>query len=725
MVDLTYEASVQPESLPGRAIPRLPEEANPQAYGTQVGQGIEQAADVLQQVQDRVRQQAIKTQGMDANNKLQALSNSLTHDPKTGAFTKQGKDAFGLDQQYLPQFDQGAQAIIDAVPDPRARSAVEQMVQQHRNQLAEQLDSHELQQHKEYAAKTAQSSVDIATQAAAANYNHPDIIASNRDAIDFSLEDLAKQQGWSPEQLQDATHRAHVNMHQGILTNMLADQKFDMANAYLDTVKGELLPEEYKRATQAIQAGQAGNTAQGIVNAFRSQGPQAGAQAYAQLDQSNLSDEAKDQVREHVRQGLSLLNEQRRTQYPDQITQLETGIASGSPPANARAQADALYHSYALDQTQYASALSGIVRAQRQDDDNAELLAHATDAFSNRQPLDPQNKDNRDAANLLFGKLTNKAPPQSDAYANAAVSIADHVGVVPPDVVSQARASLTGGNPQDAAVAANLLARLQSTNPRAYAYAVDEKTRALVAGVAGPVQAGADPVAALNLARQNANLPKAEVDALKQRWESSKAPAGQSNALATILKSDPDFKPGWFTGLPAVPPLMQGEFNQLTHDYYQQTGGDLTASRQLAAQDLKRTWGVSEVNGKRELMQYAPEAMFPGLSAGVVREDLAKTVQENAAALENVDPTKVRLTATDRTARTGGQEWALSVPDQFGAYDVVRGKDGNPLTYRLPVSGNDYAAVRARQSQADLQKARAARELRDQLRQPGYNEPAL
>src|ERR1700676_234796 len=109
---------------------------------------------------------------------------------------------------------------------------------------------------------------------------------------------------------------------------------------------------------------------------------------------------------------------------------------------------------------------------------------------------------------------------------------------------------------------------------------------------------------------------------------------------------------------------MQGEFDQLSQSYYKQTNGNLQQARQLAAQDLKRTWGVSEVNGQREIMQYAPEAMFPGLSAGVVRDDLAKTVADNADTFQKADPSKIRLTATDRTARTGGTDWALSVPDK-------------------------------------------------------------
>jgi hypothetical protein len=160
-----------------------------------------------------------------------------------------------------------------------------------------------------------------------------------------------------------------------------------------------------------------------------------------------------------------------------------------------------------------------------------------------------------------------------------------------------------------------------------------------------------------------------------------------------------------------VPALLQGQFDELTRSYYNETGGNLGQARQLAAQDVRRTWGVSEVNGQREIMQYAPESMFPGLTVDAVRNDLAATVQANGAAFQDVDPSKVHLTATDRTARTGGLDWGLMMPDQFGAYEPVVGKDGNPLVYRLPVQQNDVSAVQARERQAALDAARATQQV--------------
>ena len=157
---------------------------------------------------------------------------------------------------------------------------------------------------------------------------------------------------------------------------------------------------------------------------------------------------------------------------------------------------------------------------------------------------------------------------------------------------------------------------------------------------------------------------------------------------------------------------MQSQFDTLTHDYYLQTAGNIEQARQLAAADLKHTWGVTQVNGAKQLMQYAPEAMFPGLTAAAVRSDITQTVTENADKFQRVNPAQVRLTPTDRTARTNGEEWTLSVPDQFGAYDVVRGKDGNPLVYRLPVFSNDVEAQRARDAKAAIDSARAIQQLR-------------
>jgi len=240
MVDLSYQASVEPEALPGRPYPRLPDEVSPQAYGVGVGQSVEQASGEIARVHDQMVQQARQTQLSDAHNQAQALSLQLTHDPNTGAFTRQGKDAFGLTQQYLPQFQKGVAQIAQGIADPKARLAFQTSVApQLQNQLVEQLDTHELSQHKAYADQTDQNAVEIAGRAAAANYNNPNIIASNHDTIGYTIDQMGQRNGWSPETIEATKDKAYSKFHTDVIDSMLTDNKIPMAQQYLNTARAQ------------------------------------------------------------------------------------------------------------------------------------------------------------------------------------------------------------------------------------------------------------------------------------------------------------------------------------------------------------------------------------------------------------------------------------------------------------------------------------------------------
>jgi hypothetical protein len=254
LVDLSYQAQVQPEGLPGRAFPRLPEEVPQGAFGGEIGRGVENAGEVAQQHFEQVQNIARQTQLTDAHNQLQTLSLGLTHDPQTGALTKQGKDAFGLPQQYLPQYDEQAAKIVAAVPDPRARQAAQLAAAQVRGHLAEQLDTHELEQHRQFGIQTAQSSIALAQQAAGMNANHPDLIAAQRDHIEASVDSLAQQQGWGPEQTQEAKLKAINGLHESVVRGLVSTGHSDLAQTYVNANIGEMDPQASESAQRLIYA---------------------------------------------------------------------------------------------------------------------------------------------------------------------------------------------------------------------------------------------------------------------------------------------------------------------------------------------------------------------------------------------------------------------------------------------------------------------------------------
>jgi hypothetical protein len=691
-----YAPQVTPDALPGRPWPHLPDEVSPESTGAEVGQGIEDVGEVMGHHAAVAEDQARITQAQNAENQLQALTLKTTHDPQTGALTKQGQNAFGLTGQYMPGWDSAAQQIVDSVPDPRARLAVQAAAGHMRGGLIEQLDTHEIDQHNAFAAKTSQDSVDIATQAAAANYNNAGIIAANWDRVNSAITVTGQMQGWSPDQVQEAKYQAGVKFHDGIVQSMLSDQKVGMAQAYFDSVKGQLRPQDAKEFEREIQAGQVTASANSILGLYRTN-VAAGGTALASLENSNLTPEQQDAVVRQVEQGRGDLAAMRQ-QDPairQQMTALDGAIASGTTGPGSLAQVDSLWQRGALTDDQRLLLRDQVLRSQKKGNAAQSAFDQAASAYTNRQPLDPKNAGDKKGVNLLFSRATVGAPPGSAAYNNAAAEIAARVGVIPENAISYARASLVGGDPKAAAQGAQLLAALQNANPRAYTEATDPQTRAMAARISSAVGAGTDPEVAVNMAREQRS--SADQKLLDTAWNAQR-PVGdtwqnlESAVLQKGLEGDPNYtESGLHFGntVPSIPTPMVAEFNDLTKQYFYHTQGNLQEARQLAMNDLKGTWGVSTVNGQRELMKYAPERMFPGLTAEDIRADLTASGHGDAHLIESPETS------------TNPRMWYLGEKDKFGAWDVALGKNGQPLRYQLPAP--DPKKVEAKE-RADLQK---------------------
>lgn len=682
----------------------------------------------ISNVADAVQQKRTADAGTWASNQLTDFR-VQTEQAMQDAKAKAPDDPQGFTGGVLDDFDKRADALRQAAGEnPLTWQFLQKAIPQLRAQVKENAMQWESQERTGYRQ---QSVIDNTTKLAPLVQADP----SQRLAVGAQLLSQIDAVGLEPDKRTALKNHVISELAlAGARGSAQSDPKGTLAqlsDADDQTFSG-LTPEQ-RDGLQQFARGQIVSTqSTALAQIFKDDGARAGYKALDTLDNDpTLSPDVRDDIRTKTNGLISQLREDQRAQHLPQLAQLEQSIATGKAGAPESAKAWDLYNANALDPDQLLSTLTSVDRAQKKAAEDAAVLAGGMKNFVNSTPMDPKAGDDKNAANAVFNALAAKPPasigtalassvgiaptgtPGEDGYANAAVAVTQHVGIVPPDVVSWGRANLVSGDPKSAAAAANLLSRLDETNPSAYGFAIDDpKTRAMVSTIANAVKAGADPTAAVALARRNASLPQPELDALKEQWQASKAQANQPSALISLLKSDPNFKPGWFTNVPQTPPLMQGQFDDLTRRYYDETGGNVTQARELAAQDLKRTWGVSEVNGQREVMQYAPESMFPGLTAGMVRNDLAATVQANGAAFQNVDPSQVHLTATDRTARTGGLDWGLMQPDKFGAYEPIVGKDGNPLIYRLPVQSNDLSAVQARGRQAALDDARATQQLR-------------
>ena len=241
-------------------------------------------------------------------------------------------------------------------------------------------------------------------------------------------------------------------------------------------------------------------------------------------------------------------------------------------------------------------------------------------------PLDPGDPDHRKAVELAYTDIPGE--PFSPVHNAATGQLVKQTGIVPKQVKSMVRSMAVAGNATQAMAMADLVDHIQTVSPSAISqFSTDEKAFALQ--VQEFVRAGTEPAGAVELARERVfKTSPAERDIVAANYRDESG--GNEDALDDLI--DDDFDNLFPFNQPDAPPLLQAEFERLSETYFLKTH-EINAARSLAWQDLQSVWGVSTINGSRQLMKYPPEAR-----GEIDRDDLP----ENALVIS--DP---------RTARDG------------------------------------------------------------------------
>lgn len=91
--------------------------------------------------------------------------------------------------------------------------------------------------------------------------------------------------------------------------------------------------------------------------------------------------------------------------------------------------------------------------------------------------------------------------------------------------------------------------------------------------------------------------------------------------------ADPKWYNPWNSGTPDVPDLFLNHYSERFREHYTRLGDEASA-RALAGQDMKKTYGVSEITGT--IMQYPPDAHYPAIGPKgreYLKKDLEATVR--------------------------------------------------------------------------------------------------
>ncbi|TWT23606.1 lytic transglycosylase domain-containing protein [Luteimonas marina] len=136
------------------------------AVGGLAGTGMAMADRRMQLLeQERIRQQeeADGSAMMDFENTLVTTRNRLLEDPNEGAATKRGRDAIGLESEFMPKWDLVVREHVGHLP-PRLQENARRLAAQHSQTLVLGLARHELKEADQYRAETANAGLALAIE---------------------------------------------------------------------------------------------------------------------------------------------------------------------------------------------------------------------------------------------------------------------------------------------------------------------------------------------------------------------------------------------------------------------------------------------------------------------------------------------------------------------------------------------------------------------------------
>jgi hypothetical protein len=180
-----------------------------------IARGAQDVARVLGAVAENERKKADEAQLMEFEGQLYGTENAIFNDGEKGAFSKRGKDAIGISQVAMPEWEKQTGALIDALP-ARLRMNAQRMRMERTRRNALQLQKHELDQSDAYHDEQATSTIKLAADEALLKRDDPQAVATAADRAMLAADRLAR--GMSDEGKSLARRQAASGVYRSVLT---------------------------------------------------------------------------------------------------------------------------------------------------------------------------------------------------------------------------------------------------------------------------------------------------------------------------------------------------------------------------------------------------------------------------------------------------------------------------------------------------------------------------
>jgi hypothetical protein len=500
---------------------------------------------------------------------------------------------------------------------------------------------------------------------------------------------------------------------------IVLDQFDKLANQYQVKVQGATIAKNKRLALGEQES--AAQTAASDASRFAREGDMVAAadallENRLEIEQMDIDPQAKaklirDAERESVEQGhLGNLERTFDNDSPqaamDQLDELSDTVPAGFSADEWDSFVDGAQTTLNRKMARQAKATKEDLKALKLDRSIKRGLLFTDPAI----PADPakSSQDRKDVNNYYNSVSTEWVGLPVQAQVNQNVDFVKNTGLIPDTLISNINASMRSGTPEQVALMADVITRIQDVSPTSIKD-IPEESRAIALQVGDATRAGVEPEVALEMAR-NATFGLTDAQKKTISMESQRVAKNLNKSLQSFVDVDIDeggFDKGAFYRVPDVPAAMLGEYRSTFDNFMQMTNGNAEQAQKLAYQSVRSMWGISETGGDKRFMKYAPESIY-GI-AGVNDDWIENQFNEEMEAANHLGA----VIAIDHSvAREDKPSYPVLVMDEnTGLQKPLLDSDNQPLRWRPEFKATDRYQAVVEAPQEKITKAKRQRSI--------------
>ncbi|MGW1369971.1 hypothetical protein [Providencia hangzhouensis] len=235
-------------------------------------------------------------------------------------------------------------------------------------------------------------------------------------------------------------------------------------------------------------------------------------------------------------------------------------------------------------------------------------------SIQNNFPLDPNDKSNQDAADSYFtNNIESSFNIRDENSLNAVAEISSRTGIIPSQIKSKLVIGSTSKNPELVIPMAKMYGQIFDNRSSAVKE-LSSDAMAYYGKIYSLTRAGMDGKEALEIAYKDTyeqdDMTKKMLSEMKsgRKYENAREKAAQGNINSFFAMG------GWTSPSIDKPSINNNEYKRdyfvLYDANFDKTGGDHELAKINTDAQIKTMWGVTSINGKDEVMRYAPEAVY-------------------------------------------------------------------------------------------------------------------